>query len=136
LKSLPRLSVLLTAFPTFLFSQVLHQEAVALHQAFLDLRNDSVLMDVSAHPDDEDGATLAFYRMQYGVRTYSVLFTRGEGGQNETGPELYEDLGVLRSAETEAAGRILGTRVRFLNFLDFGFSKTATETFQFWGGQM
>ena len=87
-------------------------------------------MDLSAHPDDEDGATLAYYRMKLGVRTYSVLFTRGEGGQNEKGPELYEELGVLRSEETREAGRVLGAEVHFLNFLDFGFSKTATETFR------
>ena len=105
-------------------------------QAYLDLTNDCVLMDLSAHPDDEDGSTLAYYRMKYGVKTYSVLFTRGEGGQNEKGPELYEELGVLRSNETEEAGKILGTEVYFLNFLDFGFSKTATEAFQKWGGQM
>ena len=112
------------------------QDSLQLHQAFLDLSSDGIVMDISAHPDDEDGSTLAYYRMKFGVKTYSVLFTRGEGGQNEKGPELYEDLGVLRSAETEAAGVILGTEVRFLNFLDFGYSKTATETFRVWGGQM
>ncbi len=106
------------------------------HQAFLDLRSDYVLMDLSAHPDDEDGSSLAYYRYKLGVKTYSVLFTRGEGGQNEKGPQLYEELGVLRSAETEAAGNILGADVRFLNLLDFGYSKTATEAFQKWGGQM
>jgi LmbE family N-acetylglucosaminyl deacetylase len=105
-------------------------------QAFRDLSNDAVVMDISAHPDDEDGATLALYRMKYGVKTYSVLFTRGEGGQNEIGPELYEDLGVIRSRETRRAGAILGTSVVFLDFMDFGFSKTATETFRVWGGQM
>ncbi len=103
-------------------------------QAFLDLSNDGVVMNLSAHPDDEDGSTLAYYRMRYGVKTYTVLFTRGEGGQNEIGPELYEELGVLRTAETEAAGKILGAQVRFLNFYDFGYSKTATETFAQWGG--
>jgi len=92
-------------------------------------------MDISAHPDDEDGATLAYYRMKYGVHTYSVLFTRGEGGQNEKGSELYEDLGVIRTAETRAAGAILGAEVEFLNFPDFGYSKTATEAFRIWGGQ-
>jgi LmbE family N-acetylglucosaminyl deacetylase len=112
------------------------QSSLEQHQAFLDLHNETVLMDLSAHPDDEDGATLAYYRMKYGVKTYSVLFTRGEGGQNEKGPELYEELGVLRSAETRAAGLILGAEVHFLNFLDFGYSKTATETFRIWGGQM
>src|SRR5512136_2167171 len=112
------------------------QDSVQVGQAFLDLSNDGVIMDLSAHPDDEDGAALAYYRMKYGVKTYSLLFTRGEGGQNEKGPELYEELGVLRSAETRAAGSILGAEVQFLNFLDFGYSKTATETFRMWGGQM
>ena len=92
-----------------------------------------VVMNLSAHPDDEDGATLAYYRYKFGVKTYSVCFTRGEGGQNEIGPELYADLGVLRTAETEKAAKIIGSEVYFLNFVDFGFSKTASETFQFWG---
>ena len=34
-----------------------------------------VVMNLSAHPDDEDGATLAYYRFKYGVKTYSVCFT-------------------------------------------------------------
>lgn len=105
-----------------------------LSQAFLDLTNDAVVMNISAHPDDEDGATLAYYRMKYGAKTYSILFTRGEGGQNEIGPELYEELGVLRTAETLLAGEILGAEVGFLNLQDFGYSKTATETFRKWGG--
>ena len=91
------------------------------------------IMNLSAHPDDEDGATLAYYRYKYGVKVYSVCFTRGEGGQNEIGPELYADLGVLRTAETERAAQIIGSDVYFLNFPDFGFSKTAKETFDFWG---
>jgi len=120
-------------------ASLLHQDLIAqanaaLEQAYRDLSHDGVAMNVSAHPDDEDGATLAYYRMKLGVKTFSLLFTRGEGGQNEIGPELYEELGVLRSAETEEAGRILGTEVRFLNFQDFGYSKTASETFRTWGG--
>jgi len=112
------------------------EERESVRQALLDLSQDRVLMDLSAHPDDEDGASLAYYRLKFGVRTYSILFTRGEGGQNEKGPELYEELGVLRSRETEEAGRVLGAEVHFLNFLDFGYSKTATETFRKWGGEM
>jgi LmbE family N-acetylglucosaminyl deacetylase len=111
------------------------QDAVERRQAFLDLENDGVVMNLSAHPDDEDGATLALYRMRHGAKTHTVLFTRGEGGQNEKGSELYEELGVLRSDETASAGRILGAEVHFLNFPDFGYSKTATETFRQWGGQ-
>ena len=131
-----RTNLLLLVVAPFLFGCFsFAQKSVELEQAFLDLTNDGVVMNLSAHPDDEDGATLAYYRMKYGVKTYSILFTRGEGGQNEIGPELYEELGVLRTVETKEAGKILGAEVRFLNFKDFGYSKTATETFKKWGGQ-
>jgi LmbE family N-acetylglucosaminyl deacetylase len=96
---------------------------------------DLVLMCLSAHPDDEDGATLAYYTHIRRVRAYSIFYTRGEGGQNVTGPELYEELGEMRTEETLVASRILGTQVYFLNFPDFGFSKTAKETFRMWGGK-
>ncbi|HYE97178.1 MAG TPA: PIG-L family deacetylase [Rubricoccaceae bacterium] len=91
-----------------------------------------VVMNLAAHPDDEDGLTLAYYRHARDAVAYSVLFTRGEGGQNEAGPELYERLGAIRTAETERAARILGTQVFYLNFYDFGFSKHARETFAEW----
>ncbi len=93
-----------------------------------------VLMTLSAHPDDEDGAALAYYGQLKGVKTYSVFYTRGEGGQNEIGSALGEELGILRANETRQAGAILGSDVIFLGFPDFGFSKTAKETFSFWGG--
>ena len=70
---------------------------VSKHQDQLDVGTDLRLMCVAAHPDDEDGATLSMYRKKYGYRTFDVLATRGEGGQNEIGPELYEKLAVLRT---------------------------------------
>ncbi|MDX1420676.1 MAG: PIG-L family deacetylase [Rubricoccaceae bacterium] len=91
-----------------------------------------VVMNLAAHPDDEDGATLAYYRHHEGALAPSVIFTRGEGGQNEAGPDLYERLGAIRTVETEQAARILGTQVHFLNFYDFGFSKHAAETYREW----
>ena len=94
-----------------------------------------VVMNLAAHPDDEDGSTLAYYRHVNDARAYSVIYTRGEGGQNEIGPELYEALGAIRTQETEMAARILGTQVFFLNFYDFGYSKFADEAFDRWGGR-
>jgi LmbE family N-acetylglucosaminyl deacetylase len=94
-----------------------------------------VLMSLSAHPDDEDGATLAYYGKLRGINTYSLFFTRGEGGQNEIGSQLYQDLGTLRTNETREAAKILGSEVHFAGFHDFGFSKTASETFRMWGGE-
>ena len=94
-----------------------------------------VVMNLAAHPDDEDGRTLTYYRRAKDAIAYSVIYTRGEGGQNEIGPELYEELGAIRTNETERAARILGTQTFFLNFKDFGYSKTAKESFEFWGGE-
>ncbi len=93
-----------------------------------------VIMCVSAHPDDEDGATLAYYTHIKHIKAYSIFYTRGEGGQDVIGPELYKELGEIRTEETLAASKILGTKVYFLGFPDFGFSKTAKETFRMWGG--
>ena len=94
-----------------------------------------VALNLAAHPDDEDGATMHYYRQARDYYVHSVVFTRGEGGQNEIGPELYEELGAIRSEETERAARSLGTQVHFLNFYDFGYSKSAEETFDVWGGR-
>ena len=94
-----------------------------------------VVMNLGAHPDDEDGTTMNYYRHAQDAVVYSVVFTRGEGGQNEIGPELYHALGAIRSQETESAARALGTQVYFLNFYDFGYSKSAHEAFEKWGGR-
>lgn len=106
---------------------------VALHQALLDLNCTFSLMCVAAHPDDEDGATLAMYRKKYGVRTIAVIATRGEGGQNEIGPDLYNDLGVIRTREMMRASKITGADLHFLNLPEFGFSKSPEEAFSVWG---
>jgi LmbE family N-acetylglucosaminyl deacetylase len=90
-------------------------------------------MCVAAHPDDEDGSTLTILRRKYGIHTVSLFSTFGEGGQNAVGPELYEDLGVIRARETIAAAEVQGSEPHFLGFRDFGFSKSAEETFRSWG---
>src|SRR5215510_1220378 len=104
-----------------------------LHQALLDLTNPFTVLCVAAHPDDEDGSTLTVLRRKYGVHTVSLFSTYGEGGQNAVGPELYEELGVIRARETMAAAEVQGSEPHFLGLRDFGFSKTAEETFRAWG---
>ena len=93
------------------------------------------ILCVAAHPDDEDGATLAYYSKLKGYNAYTVFYTRGEGGQNEIGPELYDELGKIREQECYNAAEIQGSHPLFLGELDFGFSKTAKETFKMWGGK-
>jgi LmbE family N-acetylglucosaminyl deacetylase len=97
--------------------------------------NAQTILCVAAHPDDEDGAALAYYSKLKGYSAYTIIYTRGEGGQNEIGPELNNELGKIRERETNEAAEIQGSKAIFLGFLDFGFSKTAKETFKMWGGK-
>ena len=90
-----------------------------------------VLM-IGAHPDDEDTALLAALSRGMGVETAYLSLTRGEGGQNLLGPEMDEGLGLVRTGELLAARALDGGRQYFTRAFDFGYSKTAEETFGFW----
>jgi len=92
------------------------------------------LMQVVAHPDDEDGGMLTLQARGHGVNTLLMTLNRGEGGQNKIGSNLSDVLGVLRSLELLAADQYYGVQESFSRVADFGFSKTADETFEKWGG--
>ncbi|SDY06933.1 PIG-L family deacetylase [Hymenobacter psychrophilus] len=87
---------------------------------------------IAAHPDDENTRLLAYLANGRLVETGYLSATRGDGGQNLIGPELREGLGVIRTQELLAARRIDGGRQFFTRANDFGFSKTAAETFTIW----
>ncbi len=61
-----------------------------------------------------------------------LSLTRGDGGQNLIGPELREQLGVIRTQELLAARRIDHGRQFFTRANDFGFSKSPEETLRIW----
>src|SRR5437588_3255081 len=90
------------------------------------------LMQVVAHPDDEDGGMLTLQARGHGVATLLMTLNRGEGGQNKIGSNLSDVLGVLRAEELLASDQYYGVRERFSRVADFGFSKTADETFPKW----
>jgi LmbE family N-acetylglucosaminyl deacetylase len=92
------------------------------------------LMQVVAHPDDEDGGMLTLQARGHGVATLLMTLNRGEGGQNKIGSNLSDVLGVLRAEELLASDQYYGVQERFSRVADFGFSKTADETFAKWGG--
>lgn len=88
---------------------------------------------VAAHPDDENTAVLAYFSKGRKYRTAYLSLTRGEGGQNLIGPEQGAEIGIIRTQELMAARRIDGAEQFFTRAIDFGYSKTAEETFDFWG---
>ena len=90
-------------------------------------------MEATAHPDDEDNGLLVMLNRGQGFRTALVTATRGNGGQNEIGPEIFEGLGVLRTEELAALHRFDGAEQYFTRAVDFGYSFSIDETFQKWG---
>ncbi|MBI2955787.1 MAG: PIG-L family deacetylase [Acidobacteria bacterium] len=88
---------------------------------------------VTAHPDDESGPVLTYLARGLGARVVLLCLTRGEGGQNQIGPELDEELAAVRVQELERAAAGYGAEVRFLGAVDFGYSKSVEETLARWG---
>jgi LmbE family N-acetylglucosaminyl deacetylase len=91
------------------------------------------VLHTAAHPDDENNALLAYLARGVFARTAYLSLTRGDGGQNRIGPELFEALGVIRTEELLAARRVDGAEQFFTRAYDFGFSKSADETLAKWG---
>jgi LmbE family N-acetylglucosaminyl deacetylase len=110
------------------------QGLAGLRLQLLRLGSTARLMQVVAHPDDEDGGLLTLQARGHGVNTLLMTLNRGEGGQNKIGSNLSDVLGVLRSQELLASDQHYGIQDRFSRVADFGFSKTADETFAKWGG--
>ena len=106
---------------------------VALGLALRHLSNTGILLHTTAHPDDEDNGLLVMLNRGQGYRTALATATRGNGGQNEIGPEIFEALGVLRTQELGALHRFDGAEQYFTRAVDFGFSFSIEETFDIWG---
>ncbi|HEU4560460.1 MAG TPA: PIG-L family deacetylase [Longimicrobium sp.] len=109
-----------------------YRGAAALGLSLRRLGTTKRVLMVGAHPDDEDTQLLAALALEQGADVAYLSLTRGEGGQNGIGPELHEALGVLRTEELLAARRVDGARQFFTRAYDFGFSKSADETFRHW----
>ena len=104
----------------------------ALAGALQQLGANKRVLVIGAHPDDEDTELLTILSRGMGVRVAYLSLSRGEGGQNLIGPELGPELGIIRTEELLAARQLDGARQFFTRAYDFGFSKTADETFRFW----
>jgi LmbE family N-acetylglucosaminyl deacetylase len=94
------------------------------------------ILYITAHPDDESAAVLTYLARGLHADVALLSLTRGEGGQNDLGPEQAPQLGLIRTQELLAATRGYGVKLFFTRAKDFGYSKTPEETEKVWGDQV
>ncbi|MES2176629.1 MAG: PIG-L family deacetylase [Gemmatimonadota bacterium] len=124
------LSLLVLIAPRLLPAQ--ERGATALGEAVAGLDVTPRVLMIGAHPDDEDTQLITWLARGRQVETGYLSLTRGDGGQNLIGNELGVLLGMIRTEELLAARRLDGGRQFFTRAYDFGFSKTADETYKHW----
>src|SRR5258708_20981426 len=106
---------------------------VTLELLLRKLASSGTFMQTDAHPDDEDNGLLAMLGHGRGLRATLVPLTRGDGGQNEIGPEIGQALGGARTEELLAVRRFDGAEQYFTRAVDFGFSFSVEESIEKWG---
>jgi LmbE family N-acetylglucosaminyl deacetylase len=106
--------------------------ATALGDALAGLPVSVRVLVIAAHPDDEDTRLITWLEKGRHAEVAYLSLTRGDGGQNLIGNELGDALGVIRTEELLAARRIDGAEQYFTRAYDFGFSKSAAESFRHW----
>lgn len=129
-----RLLFVLSFLPFISFSQVYEQpHAGAIKLKLKKLNFLGSVLYVAAHPDDENTRIITAMANDRLAATAYLSMTRGDGGQNLIGAEMRDELGLIRTQELLAARRIDGGQQFFTRAVDFGYSKSADETFSIWG---
>lgn len=106
--------------------------AAALWQSLKKLNTRASLVMITAHPDDEDGAALAYESRAVGARATLLTLNRGEGGANLMSSDFWDALGLVRTQELLQADRYYGVDQFFTRVCDYGFSKTLSESLSKW----
>jgi len=126
-------SVLLTA--PLLISTVVFGQTMNSSELLLELQKLSTVgsvLFVAAHPDDENTTLLTYLAQEEKLETAYLSLTRGGGGQNLIGPELKENLGLIRANELLQARKTDGAKQLFTRARDFGYSKNVEDTLENW----
>jgi len=120
------------AFQSIWAQQPQKPNAVELYHQIQKLNFLGSILYIAAHPDDENTRLIAYLSNDLKAETGYLSLTRGDGGQNLIGPELREQLGLIRTQELIEARKIDGGEQFFSRANDFGFSKNPEETLQIW----
>lgn len=124
---------LLVAVVAPMQAQRVFSGAAEVEQSLHKLNELGTVLMIAAHPDDERTSVLAYFARGRHMRTAYLSLTRGEGGQNLIGSEQGAQLGLIRTHELLDARKIDGAEQFFTRAIDFGFTKTASETMEKWG---
>ncbi|MEM9051392.1 MAG: PIG-L family deacetylase, partial [Bacteroidota bacterium] len=123
--------VLLSLFSRAQFPE--RESSSELYHELLKAANTASILYMAAHPDDENTRLISYFENQLHARTAYLSLTRGDGGQNLIGTEIGSSIGILRTQELLAARDIDGGEQFFTRAVDFGYSKSAVESFEKWG---
>jgi LmbE family N-acetylglucosaminyl deacetylase len=127
-----RLIYAFLCLPILVFAQKQQPDAAQLKLNLKRLNFLGAALYVAAHPDDENTRVITYLVGERLASTAYLSMTRGDGGQNLIGAEMRELLGLIRTQELIAARKIDGGRQFFTRAIDFGYSKSADETFRIW----
>jgi LmbE family N-acetylglucosaminyl deacetylase len=92
------------------------------------------VLQITAHPGDEDGALLLYQVRGQGASVTLLTLTRGERDDNRHDILEPAEQGLLRTMEQLASDEHYGVDQRFTRVVDFGFARTSDEVFDRWGG--
>ncbi len=106
--------------------------SIEIHESIKKLNFLGSVLYIAAHPDDENTSMISYFSNDIKARTAYLSMTRGDGGQNLIGPEIREQLGVIRTQELLAARKTDGGEQMFTRANDFGYSKHPDETLIVW----
>ena len=127
--------VLLLPYPvsTQVTPLAIDEGGIGLGLALRQLPVEGSVLYVTAHPDDENNGVLVALGRGRGLKTALLTATRGDGGQNEIGPELFQAIGILRAEELAGVHKWDGAEQYFTRANEFGYSFSVEETFDKWG---
>ncbi|MES2574728.1 MAG: PIG-L family deacetylase [Bacteroidota bacterium] len=129
---IPYLVILLLSFQIINAQQPQKPNSVEIYNQIQKLNFLGSVLYIAAHPDDENTRLISYFSNETKARTAYLSLTRGDGGQNQIGPQLRELLGVIRTQELIEARKIDGGEQFFSRANDFGYSKNPEETLEIW----
>jgi len=124
--------LIVTAFCGRLYAQQIEWNSSRILLEIEKLNTTGAVLYIAAHPDDENTRLITYLANEKKVRAGYLSLTRGDGGQNLIGEEQGAYLGVIRTQELLAARKVDGGEQFFTRAVDFGYSKSAEETFSKW----